>query len=44
VTVTVTWRVQFRLDGVLDVPLAPIVFTASADKVIATARAVLVNE
>ncbi len=43
VVVTVTWSVQFRLEGVVDVPLAPIVFTASEDKQIATARAVLVN-
>ena len=43
VTVTVTWRVTFRLEGVTSVPLAPIVMTASEDKPIATARAVLVR-
>lgn len=43
VVLTVTWSVRFRLEGVIDVPLAPIVFTAAADKQIATARAVLVN-
>ena len=43
VTLTVTWRVTFRLEGVQDIPLQPIVMTASEDKQIATARAVLVN-
>lgn len=43
VTVTVTWRVTFRLEGVIDVPLAPIVMTGSEDKVVATARGVLVR-
>jgi hypothetical protein len=43
VTLTVTWRVRFMLDGLVDVPLEPIVFTASGDKTVATARAVLVN-
>ena len=43
VTLTVTWRVTFRLEGVTDVPLAPIVMTATEDKPIATARAVLVR-
>ena len=43
VTVTVTWRVTFRLEGVTSVPLAPIVMTASEDKPIATAKAVLVR-
>ena len=43
VTLTVTWRVTFRLEGVIDVPLAPIVMTATEDKPIATARAVLVR-
>lgn len=43
VTLTVTWSVHFRLEGVTDVTLAPIVFTAAADKEIATARAVLVK-
>jgi len=43
VTLTVTWGVQFRLEGVLEVPLAPIVFTATQDKDVATARAVLVG-
>ena len=43
VTLTVTWAVQFQLDGVTDVPLAPIVFTASEDKDVTTAQAVLVN-
>ncbi|MEI2649178.1 MAG: hypothetical protein V9G15_09290 [Dermatophilaceae bacterium] len=42
-TLTVTWRVTFRLEGVIDVPLAPIVMTATEDKPIATARAVLVR-
>jgi hypothetical protein len=39
----VTWRVTFRLEGVTSVPLAPIVMTASEDKPIATAKAVLVR-
>lgn len=43
VTLTVTWSVRFRLEGVLDVPLAPIVFTATQDKQVDTARAVLVR-
>ena len=43
VTVTVTWRVTFRLEGVTSVPLAPIVMTASEDKPIGTAKAVLVR-
>lgn len=43
VTLTVTWSVHFRLEGVTDVPLAPIIFTAVADKDVATARAVLVH-
>ena len=43
VRLTVTWRVQFRLDGLIDVPLAPIVFTGTEAKVVATARAALVN-
>ncbi len=43
VTLTVTWSVHFRLEGVTDVALAPILFTAAADKEIATARAVLVK-
>ena len=43
VTVTVTWRVTFRLEGVTSVPLAPIVMTASEDKPITTAKAVLVR-
>jgi len=43
VTLTVTWGVQFRLEGVLEVPLAPVVFTATQDKDVATARAVLVG-
>ena len=43
VTLTVTWRVTFRLEGVQDIPLEPIVMTASEDKQIATARGVLVN-
>ena len=43
VTLTVTWRVTFRLEGVIDVPLALIVMTATEDKPIATARAVLVR-
>ncbi len=43
VTLTVTWRVRFLLEGLVDVPLAPIVFTATEDKQVATARAVLVN-
>ena len=43
VTLTVTWRVTFRLEGVQDIPLQPIVMTASEDKQIATARGVLVN-
>lgn len=43
VTLTVTWRVRFLLEGLVDVPLAPIIFTATEDKQVATARAVLVN-
>ena len=43
VTLTVTWRVTFRLERVIDVPLAPIVMTATEDQPIATARAVLVR-
>ena len=43
VTLTVTWRVTFRLEGVQDIPLDPIVMMASEDKQITTARAVLVN-
>ena len=43
VTLTVTWRVTFRLEGVQDIPLEPIVMTATEDKQIATARGVLVN-
>jgi hypothetical protein len=44
VTLTVTWRVRFQLQGVIDVPLEPIVFTATEDKQVMTARAVLVNQ
>ena len=44
VTLTVTWRVRFQLEGVIDVPLEPIVFTATEDKQVMTARAVLVNQ
>ena len=36
-------RVTFRLEGVIDVPLAPIVMTGSEDKVVATARGVLIR-
>ena len=43
VALTVTWRVTFRLEGITSVPLAPIVMTASEDKVITTAKAVLVR-
>ncbi|MBK8757838.1 MAG: PKD domain-containing protein [Actinomycetales bacterium] len=43
VTLTVTWRVTFRLEGVTDIPLTPIIMTATEDKQVATARAVLVN-
>ena len=43
VTLTVTWRVTFRLEGVTDIPLTPITMTATEDKQVATARAVLVN-
>ena len=43
VTLTATWTVDFRL-GSETVPLAPIVFTATEDKTVATARAVLVNQ
>ncbi len=43
VTLTVTWRVRFQLQGVIDVPLEPIVFTVTEDKQVMTARAVLVN-
>jgi len=35
--------VTFRLEGVIDVPLAPIVMTGSEDKVVATARGVLIR-
>ena len=43
VALTVTWRVTFRLEGITSVPLAPIVMTASEDKLVATAKAVLVR-
>jgi len=43
VVVTVTWRVRFVLEDVLDVPLAPIVFTAGETKEVAIAKAVLVR-
>ena len=43
ITLTVTWRVTFRLEGVTDIPLTPIIMTATEDKQVATARAVLVN-
>lgn len=42
VTLTITWRVVFSMDGAT-VPLDPIVLTATEDKTVATARAVLVN-
>ena len=42
VTLTATWAVDFQL-GSETVSLAPIVFTATEDKTVATARAVLVN-
>lgn len=42
VTLTVTWSVLFSMNGV-NVPLDPIVFTATEDKTVATARAVRVN-
>ena len=35
--------VTFRLEGVTDIPLTPITMTATEDKQVATARAVLVN-
>lgn len=43
VTLTVTWAVTFRLEGVTEVALAPIVFTAWQDKPVMQARAVLIN-
>lgn len=43
VTLTVTWRVVFRLEGITSIPLDPIVLTATEDKHAVTARAVLVN-
>ena len=43
VALTVTWRVTFRLEGITSVPLVPIVMTASEDKLVATAKAVLVR-
>lgn len=43
VVVTVTWRVRFVLEGVVDVPLAPIIMTAAGDKQVSTAKAVLVH-
>ncbi len=42
VTLTVTWRVVFQLDGE-SVTLAPIVMTAHEEKTVATARGVLVT-
>ena len=43
VVLTVTWRVTSRLEGITSVPLVPIVMTASEDKLVATAKAVLVR-
>ena len=43
-TVTVTWKVRFRLEDAIDVDLAPIVFTSSANVRVATAASRLVNK
>jgi hypothetical protein len=42
-TLTVTWRVSFQLQDVLDVPLAPITFTAANTTRALTARNVLID-
>jgi hypothetical protein len=43
VTLTVTWRVRFTLEGVTDVSLDPIVFSVGENKTVVTARAILVT-
>jgi hypothetical protein len=40
---TVSWQVMFRLQGILDVPLQPIIFSTASTTTALTARNVLVD-